>query len=762
MGMNMVNGKTTKFVVILFLLILGGVGWLGWQVYSTHQIANRIIDRDSRMMVLRGEIVRLDEMLTWLVRAAAQTGDYKYVDRYNELLQTLDDAIVEAMSLAPPALREEVRQKTSVANDKLVDMETKAFALVKNGDLAEAKAIVFGPEYEAQKKVYAGGMDALSEYVGDIAKQTEIERDRSRVLIGAVGGVLVLLVAGLGFIFRDQLKTHNQLQLSIQELETAQAKLEEATRAAQEANEAKSTFLANMSHEIRTPMNAIIGLSQLILKTELLPRQRDYLLKIKNSGQHLLGIVNDILDFSKVEAGKLSVENIEFDLDKVLENVSNAISERASAKGLEVIFDIEPSIAANCLRGDPLRLGQILINYCNNAIKFTENGEVVVKARVLEANGDRLFVKFSVSDTGIGMTEEQIGRLFQAFEQADASTTRQYGGTGLGLTISKRLAELMGGHVGVTSELGKGSTFWFTARLGKSVVPVRQRVLRSDLQGRRVLIIDDNPPARAVLSSLLAGMGFVVDEAASGEEGIAMVRQAAEAGQSYELAFVDWQMPKLDGIETSRRIIKMPDLSPPHLVMVTAYGREEVLKQAEETGIESVLVKPVTSSTLFDTTLAILQTSDTSPNITPSAVFLDVNPMRGARVLLVEDNEINQEVALGQLEDAEVEVDVAENGEMAVRMVQANAYDLVLMDMQMPVMDGIEATRVIRSDPRFDSLPIIAMTANAMAADRDKCLEAGMNDHIPKPIDAQELFRVLSHWTRANKATATLEASLDA
>jgi CheY-like chemotaxis protein len=321
----------------------------------------------------------------------------------------------------------------------------------------------------------------------------------------------------------------------------------------------------------------------------------------------------------------------------------------------------------------------------------------------------------------------------------------------------------MGGDVGVTSTLGKGSTFWFTARLGKSVGTGRQRVLRSDLQGRRVLIIDDNPPARAVLSSLLAGMGFGVDEAASGEEGIAMVRQAAEAARPYEIAFVDWQMPKLDGIETSKRIIKLHDLpSPPHLVMVTAYGREEVLKQAEQSGIESVLVKPVTSSTLFDTTLAILQTSDSSPNITPSAVLHDVNLMRGARVLLVEDNEINQEVALGQLEDAEVEVDVAENGEMAIRMVQANAYDLVLMDMQMPVMDGIEATRAIRSDPRFDSLPIIAMTANAMAADRDKCLEAGMNDHIPKPIDAKELFRVLSHWTRANKAAATLEASRDA
>ena len=535
------------------------------------------------------------------------------------------------------------------------------------------------------------------------------------------------------------------VHIDIDEMKSLQADLLEARDAADAAARAKADFLANMSHEIRTPMNAVIGLSHLALRTKLDRQQRDYLQKIESSGKHLLGIINDILDYSKIDAGKLSLEAVDFHLDRVLENVAALVSERASEKGLELAFDVDDSVPRG-LRGDPLRIGQVLINFTNNAVKFTESGEIVVRVRATETSG-RLVVRFEVRDTGIGLTPEQQARLFQSFQQADASTSRRYGGTGLGLAIARKLADLMGGDVGVASEAGKGSTFWFSVPLERGRSPARRLMPEPDLRNLRVLVVDDNAVAREVLARMLTTMTFRVTEAKSGEEAVRLVERSS--ADPFAVVFLDWHMAGMDGIETARRVTALQLSQPPRLVMVTAHGRSEVMEEARAAGIAATLVKPVSQSLLFDTAIEVLggevEGDDEVPDTSLDA--LDLDALRGIRVLLAEDNALNEQVATELLRSAGLVVEVARNGQEALDRALASQYDVVLMDMHMPVIDGDIVTRRIRERLSANKLPVLALTANAMEADRERCIAAGMNDYIAKPIDPADLFGKLLRWS---------------
>ncbi len=552
--------------------------------------------------------------------------------------------------------------------------------------------------------------------------------------------------------------------VDITDRQRAERELRRAKELAEETTALKSNFLANMSHEIRTPMNAIIGMSHLALKSGLTPRQADYVAKIQQAGQHLLGVINDILDFSRIEAGKLVVEQQPFMLDRVLEGMADVVGYKAGVKGLELVLDVAADVPPH-LVGDALRLGQILINFANNAIKFTERGEIHVRVRLLERQGRRVQLRFEVRDTGIGIAPEQMGRLFQSFQQADASTTRRFGGSGLGLAICRNLAELMGGEVGAESVVGEGSTFWAVLPLECAEGAPAAPPLPPALRNGRVLIVDDNHTAAAVLAEMLRTMGFEVSESHDGTQALDMLRDAADGGEPYGLLLIDWRMPGMDGIELARRIHELGLDHAPQMLMVTAYGRDEIMPAAREQGIETVLVKPVSASVLYDTLAQPLAHGWLPAHAHLARPGDDQPPpqLRGASVLLVEDNELNQLVAVELLRDAGFIVDVAAHGQAALDCVARTEYDVVLMDMQMPVMDGETATRRLRQDPHHAQLPIIAMTANAMESDRQRCFEAGMNDHVPKPIEPAVLWRALARWVRPRPGIGIgLNGALDA
>ncbi len=566
-------------------------------------------------------------------------------------------------------------------------------------------------------------------------------------VLGEEGGAIALMAFGSDVT--EQHKAHAETL-------AAREQAESATRS-------KSEFLATMSHEIRTPMNAIIGMTRLALKTELTARQRNYLDKAEHAAHGLLGIINDILDFSKIEAGKLRFEERPILLRASLDQLAGLTMYRAQEKGLELLFDVAPDVPQE-LVGDPLRLGQVLLNLVNNAIKFTDHGEIVVGIHVAERTERDVTLRFDVRDTGIGILPEQAARLFASFVQADASTTRTHGGTGLGLSISRKLVEMMDGTLWLDSQYGKGSCFGFTARLGLHAGAVPMNATVAPLGVMRVLVVDDNAAACEIMQAILESLRMRVTTCPSAETGIAELEAAERQGDPYQLVMMDWIMPGMDGLAAIRAIRANPAISELlEIVMVTAYSRDDLLANAGGMARLGVLDKPVTPSSVLDaiTDGASAAGIRPSPNVPPQGGRVRRQRLRGAHVLLVEDNEVNQELAVEILEDMGLKVSVAANGQIAFDMIAASRYDAVLMDCQMPVMDGYEATRRIREQPRLAGLPVLAMTANAMTGDRERCIEAGMNDHIPKPIDQDLLALLLTQWIGEHAGSGSQRPILD-
>ncbi|SHG62393.1 PAS domain S-box-containing protein [Massilia sp. CF038] len=714
------------------------------------------------VMIRRSITGPLDEALALAQRVAAgdlsARGHARFADEPGLLLDALDgmSASLTRSKDQRDAAEQSLRQAKELterliesANVIIVGMDKTGKVLIFNHTASAVTGYapdavlgkvwrdlpLFGPELSGRWPADEGwdGLYLIDEQLITTASGAQRCIAWQNTVLGDEGGDIALMSFGI----------------DVTDQRAAMAATVKAQELAETATRSKSEFLANMSHEIRTPMNAVIGMTRLALNTELDARQRNYLDKVDRAAHSLLGIINDILDFSKIEAGKLRFEQRPIVLRQVLDHLAGMTVYRAQEKGLELLFDVAPDVPLEML-GDPLRLGQVLLNLVNNAIKFTEQGEIIVAVRQEAAESGRVCLRFDVRDSGIGITAEQANQLFQAFHQADSSTTRTHGGTGLGLSISRKLVEMMDGRLWLASSEPGATTFSFTARLGRhegTLAPAPDA--RAEVAALKVLVVDDNAAAREIMQNILASLRMRTVCATSAQAAITELAEAQTAGDPYQLVLMDWIMPTMDGLEAIRAIRANPAIARTlSIVMVTAYNRDDLLAQSADLAQLGVLEKPVTPSSVLDAIVSGLhQGRATLPRPLPQRrLGAAMQVLRGASVLLVEDNEVNQELALEILTTAGLSVQVAGNGQVALELLAQQRFDAVLMDCQMPVMDGFEATARIRAQPHLASLPILAMTANAMSGDRERCLAAGMNEHISKPIHQEELVMMLAQW----------------
>jgi two-component system sensor histidine kinase/response regulator len=634
-------------------------------------------------------------------------------------------------------------------------------------------------DYLSEAKAYKS--DTEQEYHRDVAGAIKRSEYVQNWGVG-IGSFMLLVIAALtlwvtrGILVLERhvaersrmlVSVNQELEHEIHKLraaEEAKMQAEAAKSEAETANQIKDEFLANMSHEIRTPMNAIIGLSHLCLQTAMSVKQQDYLRKINGSAKSLLRILNDILDVSKIEAGKMEIEQTTFELEDVMGNVATIVGNRAHEKKLEFLLQTTPDVP-QLLIGDPLRLSQVLINLAGNAVKFTQHGEVIVRVARARETKEEVVLRFSVIDTGIGMSQQEIDKLFHPFTQADSSTTRKFGGTGLGLTISKRLVEMMGGRIWIESNPGFGSRFIFVARFKKPEKQLNFSMAAiDDLRGLRVLAVDQSENSQHILQGYLESFGLNVAVAGKIQDALDLVKRANEEKKPFGLVVINCKLPEMDGIELARQLHEITFLSfRPKVLMITSSDQDELMQKIDSQTVDGILAKPFQQSKLLD---AVSKVSGRS--VLSSGRFKiiseQLNPellshIKGARLLLVEDNEINRQVAQEMLEGFELDVTTAENGEEAIALLEAEEFDGVLMDMQMPVMDGVTATRVIRKNPRFSKLPIIALTANVMVSEQNEFVGAGITDYIGKPIDPDRLVTTLAKWVRPTRAPASTTIS---